>query len=77
MKVKTSITLSEDVLREIDRLAGNRTSRSALIERAIQAYLDGRTRRERDARELRTINRQARRLNREALDTLDYQEPAD
>jgi hypothetical protein len=45
MKIKTSVMLSEEILR----------------------------RRERDQRDLRTINRLSRRLNKEAEDVLDYQ----
>ena len=74
MKVKTSITLSQDVLEDIDRLAASR-SRSEVIEQALRVWLESRAQRERDSRELRIINRHARRLNREALDILDYQEP--
>jgi hypothetical protein len=39
MKEKTSITLSRDVLKDIDRLAGSKYSRSAVIEWA-QISLD-------------------------------------
>lgn len=73
MKVKTSITLSSDLLDELDRLT-DESSRSELIEEAVKAWLAARARSERDARELRMINRHARRLNREADDVLDYQE---
>lgn len=42
--------------------------------RAALAYLAGRKRQERDRRDLEIINRNAKRLNREAKDTLQYQQ---
>jgi metal-responsive CopG/Arc/MetJ family transcriptional regulator len=75
MKEKTSITLSKEVLRAIDRIAGSKQSRSALIEAVLLEYLRQRTRAERDARDLAIIKRNAAELNREALDALEYQAP--
>lgn len=73
MKEKTSITLSREVLAGIDRLAGSRHSRSAIIERAVRNYLKQRERASIYARDLEILNRAADRLNAEAEDTLDYQ----
>ena len=73
MKTKTSITLSKDLLAEIDRMAGSRGSRSALIERVLRKYLRERERASQHARDLTRINRAARRLNREASEVLEYQ----
>ena len=70
MRVKTSITLPSDLLGRLDRLDKNR---SALIERAARAYLAQLERDERDQRDLAIINANADRLNREAMDTLEYQ----
>ncbi|MFH1118036.1 MAG: ribbon-helix-helix domain-containing protein [Pseudomonadota bacterium] len=42
MKIKTSVTLSEDVLRELDRLVDKHRDRSELIEVALREYLAGR-----------------------------------
>ncbi|MBW2119517.1 MAG: ribbon-helix-helix protein, CopG family, partial [Deltaproteobacteria bacterium] len=39
MKVKTSITLSEDVLKAIDRRAKQYGSRSEFIEAALLAFM--------------------------------------
>jgi len=65
MKVKASITLSSSTLRAVDRLAKQGTSRSAIIETAILAYLVQRERAARDARDLELINASADDLNRE------------
>ena len=73
MKEKTSITLSKDLLAKIDRIAGSRHSRSAFIERVLRQFLRERTRAAIHARDLSLINRAADRLNREAVDALEYQ----
>jgi hypothetical protein len=49
-------------------------NRSALLERAARAYLARLRSDERDRRDIEIINRNADRLNREAADTLEYQQ---
>lgn len=73
MKEKTSVTLSSDILADIDRLAGSKYSRSGLIERILRRYLRDRARAEAQARDLERLNRAAERLNLEAADVLEYQ----
>jgi metal-responsive CopG/Arc/MetJ family transcriptional regulator len=73
MKEKTSITLSTDVLAGIDRLAGSKLSRSALIEQVLRRYLREHARARLQARDLEQLNRAADELNAEAADVLDYQ----
>ena len=75
MKEKTSVTLSPDVLTGIDRLAGSKRSRSALIDEVLRQYLRERARAQRDARDIELINRHADELNAEAEDVLSYQAP--
>ena len=70
MRIKTSITLPEDLLKCIDRADSNR---SALIERAARAYLARLEKARREAQDAEIINANARRLNREAMDVLEYQ----
>src|SRR5262249_1060696 len=72
MRVKTSITLPEELLRSLDRAAEGRTNRSRLIEQAVRELLEAQRRAARDARDIAIINRNARRLNAEAMDVLDY-----
>ena len=74
MRVKTSITLSEETLKVVDRLAGKTSNRSRVIERAVEAYAAARTRSVRDARDLEIINRRADELNREVTEALAFQE---
>ena len=73
MKEKTSITLSADVLAGIDRLAGSKHSRSALIEHALRRYLSEHERARVQTRDLDQLNRAADELNSEAAEVLDYQ----
>jgi len=73
LKIKTSVTLSEDVLRDLDRLVDKHQDRSELIEVALREYLTRRAKEIRDAKDLDIINRNAEELNREAEDVLSYQ----
>lgn len=73
MKVKTSITLSDDLLKRVARLTRKGESRSETVERLVREGLDARARRAADARDLALINANADRLNAEAEDVLDYQ----
>jgi predicted DNA-binding protein len=73
MKEKTSITLSNEVLTRIDRLAGSSRSRSAFIEKVLRRYLVELERAAVQARDLERINRAAEQLNSEAADVMEYQ----
>jgi len=73
MRVKTSVTLPEDLLRSLDRAAGGHSNRSRLIEEAVRALLEAKARAARDAKDIEVINRHADRLNDEAADVLEYQ----
>jgi len=73
MKVKTSITLSEDLIREIDELSSRYGNRSALIEKAIRDFLTAEAKRSRDLQDMEILNRRADALNKEAEDVLSYQ----
>jgi metal-responsive CopG/Arc/MetJ family transcriptional regulator len=71
VRVKTSITLPEDLLDRLDRVDKNR---SALLERAALAWLAHLERQMRDRKDIDIIDRNADRLNREAMDVLGYQQ---
>ncbi len=73
MKVKTSITLSEDLIEAIDKRSDQFKNRSDFIETAIRVYIGRIIIEEQNARDLDIINRQADRLNQEAIDVLAYQ----
>jgi metal-responsive CopG/Arc/MetJ family transcriptional regulator len=73
MKRKTSVTLAPDVARALDRFVGKTGNRSAVIERAVKELIARESKRQRDARELELIDRNATRLNAEAEDVLGFQ----
>jgi metal-responsive CopG/Arc/MetJ family transcriptional regulator len=73
MKVKTSITLSAELIRQIDALASQYGTRSALIEQAVREFLAAQAKRTREAQDLEILNRRAQALNAEAEDVLSYQ----
>ena len=71
MRVRMSVTLPEALLKAIDRVD---SSRSAFLERAARQYLGRIARVRRNARDKEILDRQARRLNQEAVDVLRYQD---
>ena len=73
MKVKTSITISEETLAAADELAEKVGGRSRLFELALREYLERRRREARDARELELLEEHADELNRETRDVLELQ----
>ncbi|HEY8054094.1 MAG TPA: ribbon-helix-helix protein, CopG family [Steroidobacteraceae bacterium] len=73
MKAKTSLTLSEDLVASIDKLAGSKISRSAYIEQILREFVDGRAQARKDAREIAAIDRHAAQLNAEMSDALSFQ----
>jgi len=74
MKVKTSITLSEDLLKAVDkRTKQQKKTRSDFIEAAVRAFIQQLIREEQNARDLEIINRHADALNKEAAEVLEYQ----
>jgi len=73
MKIKTSITLSEEIIREIDELSSQYGNRSALIEQAVREFLAAEAKRRRDLQDIEILNRRADTLNKEAEDALSYQ----
>lgn len=75
MKVKTSITLSGELLRAIDRHNSEFKSRSEFLEAAARGFLSRLARTKADRRDLETINHHADELNAEAEDVLAYQVP--
>ena len=75
MKEKTSVTLSPELLKEIDRLSGRKQSRSALIEEMLRQQVRERVKAERRARDIAILNRYADEMNRDAEEGLEDQDP--
>jgi metal-responsive CopG/Arc/MetJ family transcriptional regulator len=76
MKVKTSLTLSEDLLKAIDKRARQfKKNRSHFIESAVWAFIGQLVRNEQNVRDLKIISQRADSLSHEAADALEYQIP--
>jgi metal-responsive CopG/Arc/MetJ family transcriptional regulator len=75
MKIKTSITLSNEVLKAIDLYIGEYRSRSEFIETAARKFIAQLARKEAERKDLELINRHLNSLNAEAEDVLTYQVP--
>jgi metal-responsive CopG/Arc/MetJ family transcriptional regulator len=73
MKVKTSITLSEDVIKRLDRATRRGENRSQAIERLLRERLQAEARKATDSRDRALIDEHAAELNTEAEDVLTYQ----
>ena len=73
MKLKTSITLEQEVITAIEEPAREGASRSQVIERLLRQSLSARERVEIDKHDRNLMNEHADELNEEAVDVLDYQ----
>lgn len=72
MKKKTSISLSDQLLKMIDHLP-NKPARSEVIEEALILYFKSRKALARDQSDLDILNSRSNDLNKEALDVLEFQ----
>jgi metal-responsive CopG/Arc/MetJ family transcriptional regulator len=73
MKIKTSITLSEDLLESVDAMSASYKNRSEFIEIVLRKAIAQMNREKQDARDLEIINQHLDELNAEAEDVLGYQ----
>ena len=71
VRLKTSVTLPDDLLEKIDRTNSNRSS---FLEQAARQYLAYLERNHREKQDSAILNAQANSLNEEALDVLEYQD---
>ena len=73
MKLKTSITLEEEVVAAVARAARDGESRSQVIERLLRQSLAEQERAAIDRRDRAILDARADELNEEAVDVLGYQ----
>ncbi len=73
MKVKTSVSLSDELIKAIDQYGQSYKNRSDFVEAAIWSFIKQIIRDQQNVRDIEIINRNADRLNAEALDVLAYQ----
>ena len=71
--MKTSVTLSEDIMKTIDRLARKGESRSAIVERLVRESLAARAKQAAADRDRALLDAHADALNAEIEDVLRYQ----
>jgi len=74
MKVKTSISISDEILHEVDDNLTNYKSRSTFIEAALKYYLINKIKHIRNENDLRILDSISADLNRESEEVLSYQE---
>jgi len=74
MKVKTSITLSAQAAKALDRMAGRNGNRSAVAEQAILEYARQRARSTRNEKDRELLDEHAEALNDELGDILAFQD---
>ena len=70
MKIKTSVTLSEELVHEIDAYSDRFKNRSVFLETAARYYITQLRRAGQDARDVEIIDQWADDLNEEVLDAL-------
>ncbi len=73
MKIKTSITLSDDLLFMIDERASEYKNRSEFIEIMMRKALARMNRIQQDTRDILIINKHVDELNAELEDALSFQ----
>lgn len=73
MKIKTTITLSDSILKAIDLHLGSKRSRSEFLEIAAEKYIERLERSQAEKRDFEIIDRCSDSLNQEAEDVLEYQ----
>ena len=74
MKVKTSITISRNILEKIDNNINKSYDRSKFIEEAIVYYLKNRQKTMNEVNDSNILNTKYKELNKEAEDVLSFQD---
>lgn len=73
MKIKTTVSISQELLTVMDEFLDNDRNRSRFLEEAAWNYIASLRRIQRSARDIEIIDRRADYLNAEVLDALAYQ----
>ena len=71
--MKTSITLSDELIKSIDQFGKSYKNRSDFIETAVKVFIKQIELEQQNSRDIEIINMNAERLNSEASDVLTYQ----
>ncbi len=73
MKIKTSVTLSSEILKSIQQFT-KKGQRSEFVEKALWKYLDFVKREKRNQKDTKIYEKQADSLNQEAEEILAFQD---
>lgn len=72
-KVKTTVSISAQILKKTDAFARKYKNRSEFVETALREKIARLERERREASDVEIINRHADELNKEAADVLEFQ----
>lgn len=73
MRVRTSISLPEELLVKVDKLAGAKKRRSQVVESALVAYVAKQAPQKLNKRDIDIINQNADLINEQVEETLEFQ----
>ena len=73
MRVRTSVTLPQELLVMVDTLAGKKQRRSAIVELALRSYLARAEGQGLNQRDIGIINENAALINEQVAETLEFQ----
>ncbi len=73
MKVRTSVTLPEELLTKVNALAGKTRKRSEIVECALRDYMAKEKRKKLNTRDIEIINEHADLINKQVEETLEFQ----
>lgn len=73
MRVRTSVTLPQELLLRIDALAGKKNKRSAIVESALLEYVSREKPKLLNKRDIQIINENADLINAQVEETLEFQ----
>lgn len=71
MKVRTSVTISSELLSKLNELAGKH--RSEIIEKALNEYLSKNAKKKIRRSDVEIINKNADLINKQVAETLEFQ----
>lgn len=73
MKVRTSVTLPEELLTKVDALTGKNRNRSEIVECALRDYVAREKPEKLNTRDIEIINEHADLINKQVEETLEFQ----
>ena len=72
-KMKSTITISDELMNAIDQITGQKDNIENLIELLLRKYVEEEKKKRRDLTDFRILNDNSEYLNSEAEDVLTYQ----